>query len=161
MQHSLLFISTLLTGLVAGLLFAYACSVNPGLGALPAPEYLRAMQSINRAIQNPFFLFVFMGAGLVLGFAVLRLGAGRIQPDAYRWLVFAALFYFFGVFGVTFLGNIPLNNRLDAFRLDAAGEPEISAVRTAFEGAWNRLHLARTFAATLAFAACIFSIFKS
>ena len=58
---------------MAGLFYAYACSVNPGLGRLPDTGYLAAMQSINRAILNPFFLLVFMGALIILPLGTWRL----------------------------------------------------------------------------------------
>jgi uncharacterized membrane protein len=51
-----LLIAVILTGLIAGLFFAYACSVNLGLTRLADAEYLKAMQSINGAILNPWFL---------------------------------------------------------------------------------------------------------
>src|SRR5438105_15298485 len=54
------------TALIAGLFYAYSCSVNPGLGRLPDNEYLAAMQSINRAILNPVFFMSFMGTLLLL-----------------------------------------------------------------------------------------------
>ena len=65
-QNSLLFLSVLLSGLIMGLLYGYACSVNPGLNKLSDAEYLRAMQSINTAIQNPVFFISFMGTLFIL-----------------------------------------------------------------------------------------------
>lgn len=57
------------TGLVAGLFFAYQVSVNPAFKKLPDGEYIRAMQAINVAIQNPIFLSCFTGNLLFLGAA--------------------------------------------------------------------------------------------
>lgn len=56
----ILLIAATLTGLSAGLLYAYSCSVNLGLGRLPDGEYLAAMQSINKEILNPLFLQAFL-----------------------------------------------------------------------------------------------------
>ncbi len=56
----ILLITATLTGLSAGLFYAYACSVNSGLGRLPDREYLAAMQSINREILNPVFFAGFL-----------------------------------------------------------------------------------------------------
>lgn len=53
-------IAVVLTGLVAGLLYGYACSVTGGLGRLPDADYLSAFQSINKAIQNPWFFISFI-----------------------------------------------------------------------------------------------------
>jgi uncharacterized membrane protein len=63
-----LFTTILFSGLVAGLLYSYSTSVNPGLKALPDNEYIRAMQSINTAIQNPVFFIAFMGLLLLFPF---------------------------------------------------------------------------------------------
>ena len=52
----ILTIAATTTALIAGLLYAYSCSVNIGLGRLADAEYISAMQSINKAIQNPLFL---------------------------------------------------------------------------------------------------------
>lgn len=58
--------TAILTALVAGLFYAYSCSVSPGLGRLPDAGYLSAMQSINRAIQNPVFFISFLGCLILL-----------------------------------------------------------------------------------------------
>src|SRR5206468_9628718 len=54
------------TALIAGLFYAYSCSVNAGLGKLSDAAYLAAMQSINREILNPLFFMSFMGTLLLL-----------------------------------------------------------------------------------------------
>lgn len=54
------------TALIAGLFYAYSCSVNIGLGRLPDREYLAAMQNINSAILNPLFFLSFMGTLILM-----------------------------------------------------------------------------------------------
>lgn len=44
--------ATLLTGLMAGLFFAYSCSVMPGLSATDNRSFVRTIQWINRRILN-------------------------------------------------------------------------------------------------------------
>ena len=46
----ILTIAATTTALITGLLYAYSCSVNIGLGRLADAEYIAAMQSINKAI---------------------------------------------------------------------------------------------------------------
>jgi uncharacterized membrane protein len=53
------------------------------------------------------------------------------------------------VMGVTFLGNIPLNDKLDQFNLSSAAPPEITQQRKEFETPWNRLNTVRTVSSTL------------
>ncbi|MEO6760373.1 MAG: anthrone oxygenase family protein [Saprospiraceae bacterium] len=157
-RNILLFTATLLTSLSAGLLFAYACSVNLGLHRLPDQAYLSAMQEINRAIQNPPFFLCFMGPVVLLPASAWM---QRRQAGAFRWLLLATVFYLVGVFGVTMAGNVPLNQALDGFDITSANLDGLAKQRAAFEGPWGNWHLVRTVAAILAasfaLAAIVFS----
>ncbi len=139
----LLLITATLTGLSAGLLYAYACSVNLGLSQLPDKEYLAAMQSINKEILNPIFFMGFFGALILLPVSSF---ATYSQPVSFRFifLIVATLVYATGTFGVTAFGNVPLNNVLAKINLQSASSVEISRIRIDFEGPWNRLHNIRT-----------------
>lgn len=153
-----LLLATFATALMAGLFYAYSCSVNPGLARLADTEYLAAMQSINRAILNPAFLGVFMGALLLLPLSAYFQYSPA--PSFRFWLfVAAAVVYAVGLFGVTMFGNVPLNNMLDDFVIESATAADITAMRKAFEGPWNRLHAIRTLAVAvslvLVLVACI------
>lgn len=126
--------------LVTGLFFGFSVAVNPGLHELTDREYLRAMRSINRKILNPVFLSTFMGSAiLVIAAAVMAIGTG-----AFWLLVAAAVLYVVGLFFVTAGGNVPLNNRLEAFDPDAADEAGLAEARGWYEKPWNRLHTVRT-----------------
>lgn len=149
-QNFLLFAGALLTALTAGLLFAYSCSVNPGLHRLPDAAYLSAMQEINRAILNPVFFLCFLGPVLVLPISAWSL-YGKNPSTAFWYLLAAAVLYIAGVFGVTMLGNVPLNEALNSFDLGKAGAADMAAQRAAFEQPWNNLHLIRTIASILSF----------
>lgn len=144
----ILALTTTTTALIAGLLYAYSCSVNIGLGQLPDAEYISAMQAINRAIQNPLFFISFMGTLFLLPLSTyLHYG----QPVSTRfWLLLAAtVVYILGVIGVTALGNVPLNNMLESFNLKAASLNDMAQQRSKFENAWNQFHTIRTWAAVL------------
>lgn len=52
-----LFAAALLTGLSAGLFYAWAVSVIPGTRKVTDMIYLETMQSINRAIRNPLMKY--------------------------------------------------------------------------------------------------------
>src|SRR4051794_12031864 len=63
-------------GLIAGLFYAYACSVMPGLARGDDKTFVEAMRGINVAIINPVFMLTFLGAPLLAGVAVfLNLGS--------------------------------------------------------------------------------------
>ncbi|QJB35495.1 DUF1772 domain-containing protein [Chitinophaga oryzae] len=156
MLFFLLVITAVTAALMAGLFYAYSCSVNPGLGRLPDAAYLAAMQSINRAILNPVFFVGFMGPVFLLPLStwlVFREGT----PPAGWWLLAAAVTYLLGVFGVTMGGNVPLNNALDKVALEDSAA--LAAHRERFERPWNRLNTVRTVCAiatvTLVIVACL------
>ena len=144
-----LFITALLSALTAGLLYAYACSVNPGLHRLSDSNYLSAMQSINRAILNPVFFIGFLGPVFLLPLTMwLYYNTGN--PATFQYLLLATGLYLVGVFGVTMLFNVPLNNALEVFDITKASPQEMAAQRAAFEGPWGNWHLVRTIAAVIA-----------
>jgi uncharacterized membrane protein len=157
-QTAALFFTALVTALIAGLFYSYSCSVSPGLGRLPDKEYLLAMQSINRAILNPVFFFSFMGTVILLPLCTWLCFKQGIQTSAIC-LVVASLTYLVGVFGVTIVGNVPLNNALDNLNVQQATLTELAVQRTKFEMPWNRLNNIRTIASILALvfviAACL------
>ncbi len=126
--------------LMAGLFFAYSNSVMPALRKAPDSHFVQTMQQINRTIQNPLFFVVFFGALLLLpASAYMFYGTAR-----FKWLLAATIIYVLGVFAVTALGNIPLNERLDKFNTATAGTADFSMVRKNFEHRWNQLNNIRT-----------------
>lgn len=150
-------IAVLLTGLVAGLFYSYACSVTGGLGKLSDKEYLAAFQAINKAILNPWFFASFMGCLLVLPLTSwLSYSAGGNTPFYFQ--LSATLVYFIGVFGVTIFANVPLNNAVGNFNIGTASVKEIFAQRELFEAPWNKYNMIRTVAAILSFLLAILSI---
>jgi len=155
----LLFSSVLLSGLIAGLMYSYSCSVNIGLRVLQNNEYIKAMQSINRAILNPYFFISFIGLLILYPVTAYRLYTN--SPDiSFYLLLTATLFYFVGVFGITMLGNVPLNNLLDRFTVSNASPEEITGMRLAFEKPWNNYHTLRTVASIISFGLTILSLIK-
>lgn len=146
--------------LIAGLFYAYSCSVNPGLGRLPDKEYLLAMQSINRAILNPWFFISFMGTLILMPVCTL-LHYQTAGADLPFYLVLAAtIVYAAGVFGVTIAGNVPLNNMLDKTNLQTGSMNEMRQTRVAFEIPWNRFHRIRTVCNIIALVLLLTSIIK-
>ncbi|RIV38853.1 anthrone oxygenase family protein [Micromonospora radicis] len=147
------------TGLVAGLFFAYACSVMPGLGATDDRTLVGTMQSINRKILNGWFLSVFLGGPVLVAVAVVGhfgagAGAGAGAGGAVLgWLV-AALVGQLVTVGVTMRCNVPLNNLLDAAG-SVDGITDLAAVRRRFERPWVRWNLVRTVSSVAAFACLI------
>lgn len=99
--------------LIAGVFFAFSSFVMKALAAVPTPQGIAAMQSINVVVINRSFLGVFFGtAGLSLLMAGLAF-SGAASSAAPLFLS-GAIFYLAGTFLVTVLANVPLNNQLAA-----------------------------------------------
>jgi uncharacterized membrane protein len=135
--------------LIAGLFYAYSCSVNLGLRELSDTQYVAAMQSINRAIQNPAFFLSFMGTLLLLPVCTY-VHYGQPYTSRFLLLLSATLIYAIGVFGVTMFINVPLNEALDKFNAQNATAEAINQARNAFEKPWNQGHFVRTIASFIA-----------
>lgn len=149
LTNSILALAIVSSALIAGLYYAYSCSVNPGLGKLPDREYIAAMQSINQAIQNPVFFASFFGTLILLPVAAYLSYKNGASMQFY-WLVAAAIIYAIGSFGVTVLGNVPLNNVLAGVQLKDTDDLLVKAARVAFEARWNNLHTIRMIASVAA-----------
>ncbi|GAT68582.1 membrane protein [Planomonospora sphaerica] len=138
--------ATVSTGLMAGLFYAFAVAVMPGLGRAGDRTFVEAMQRINVAILNGWFAAAFAGAALLTAAAgLLHLGRPELPWIAAAFVAYGAALV------VTFRMNIPLNDALDA-----AGEPgripDLAAVRGRFEAAWVRWNVVRALVCTAALA---------
>lgn len=153
-----LLLTTLLTGLLAGIFFTWSNAITPGIGRLDDINYLSAFQNMNRTIVNPLFLIIIMGP-VFLSFVTAYLYKSN-HSNILWLLLLAAILYFVGVFLVTIIGNIPLNNLLDKTDLTNISLEEARSLRDKFELKWNNLHLVRTITSTLSFLlliiACLF-----
>ncbi|REC63905.1 DUF1772 domain-containing protein [Chryseobacterium pennae] len=137
----LLIITAVLMALIAGLFYAYSCSLVLGLGKLSDVEYLKAMQSINREILNPVFFLSFMGTAILLPVSTFFL---RGEQPVFIFLLLATLAYLIGVFGITVVGNVPMNDQLDQFDISGSTAEAIKQMRENFEARWNFLNNLRT-----------------
>ncbi|ONH32928.1 hypothetical protein BL253_03090 [Pseudofrankia asymbiotica] len=133
---------------MAGIYYAYACSVMPGLRSTDDRTFVSTMQFINVAILNGWFLLVFVGAPLL----ALAAGAAHLPAGgraALPWVA-AGLALNVVAFAVTVAANVPLNDALDA--AGPVGQiTDLAAVRAHFEDAWIRWNIVRTAATTAAF----------
>lgn len=151
-------VATVLTGLSAGLLYGWRVSVIPGTARTSSPAYVETMQSINRAILNPAFFVVFLGAPVAIAVAAVVAFVDDADGRA-GMLAFALVLYLTTTIATTAAGNIPLNDRLEAFDASAATDDEVDAARTAYERPWNRWHDVRTVSSAFAFVLCVLAAF--
>ena len=150
-----LFAAIILTGLSAGLFYAWEFSVIPGTRRIDDHSYIETMQSINRAIINPAFMLIFFGA-LIFQIAITFQHRGTTA----FWILLGAMFtYLLGTIFVTGLGNVPLNNALEALNLKELSVEQLNSHRTHYELQWNRLHKIRTAFAVLSFILLLTGLF--
>ncbi|QIK08846.1 DUF1772 domain-containing protein [Streptomyces sp. Je 1-4] len=155
LQTVTLLVATLGAGLMAGLFAAFAYAVMPGLARSADRTFVQAMQNINRAIINGWFLLPFLlPIPLLLLATVLAWnGHGRV---ALPWILAALALYLVGFF-VTSGANVPLNNALD--KADTGDDDRAEAARAAFEGRWVTWNLVRAFLHTVAFGVLAWALF--
>lgn len=130
-------------GLIAGLFYAYACSVMPGLARGDDKTFVEAMRGINVAIINPVFMLTFLGAPVLAGVAIFF--------DPRPWVI-AGFVFLLAMIVITGAVNIPLNNALDSVGDDYA------AVRAAFETVWVRWNVLRAVVSTAGFGCLVAAV---
>ena len=140
-----LLVATFLCAITAGLLFAFAVVVMPGLRSLSDRDFLRAFKVMDRVIQQnePRFLIVWAGSVLSLLMALVA-GVGVLAGTGRLILIGAATLYLLCVQLPTIAVNVPLNNRLQALNLDDLDTTALRGARDAFEGRWNYWNAVRT-----------------
>ncbi|MDX3192413.1 DUF1772 domain-containing protein [Streptomyces sp. MN03-5084-2B] len=132
-------------GLIAGLFYAYACSVMPGLARGDDKTFVEGMRGINVAIVNPLFMLTFLGAPVLAGVAVF------LTPGPRPWVI-AGFVFLAGMVLLTGAVHIPLNNALDR------GGDDYAAVRAAFEPAWVRWNILRALVSTAGFGCLVAAV---
>ena len=152
-----LILATLLCALTAGLVFAFASVVMPGIGKLGDREFIRSFQVIDGVIQagQPVFGLVWMGSVVAL---LLSAVMGGLQLDGMEraFVIVSALVYVLGVQVPTFRINVPLNNSLQRLDVDAMDKDALASARRAFENRWVRWNSIRTVVASLVSVALMF-----
>ena len=143
--HLMLMLSIILCSLVAGLLFAFAVVVMPGIAKLDDKEYLLAFKHMDGIIQDNHPLFILVWAGSILSVIItLIMGIMDLSGTDIYLLSFASALYFFGVQLPTFRFNIPLNNSLQKMDIETLEDSDAALSRAGFEIPWNRWNRIRT-----------------
>ncbi|MCK5355890.1 MAG: DUF1772 domain-containing protein [Methyloprofundus sp.] len=147
-QIMIIFMATLSTGLMAGIFFTWTNAVTPGIGKLKDIEYLSALQSMNRVILNPAFYMVFLCPIVTVPLATVL--NYNTEPSFIFWLLLVtSIIYLLGVFFITILGNIPLNELLDKNDLDKFSLEDARNLRNEIEKKWNNYNFIRTITSSI------------
>ena len=150
----LLWFTLLSVAIMAGLYFAFSTFVMRALDAIDHPAGMQAMQSINKVILRSPFLPLFFGSTLSAVALLVIVFIDR-DVDGANSILGGAMLYVAGMFVVTVIGNVPLNNRLDA----ANPEDEASlGVWKDYLVRWSRWNHVRTMACIASLALLVLAV---
>jgi uncharacterized membrane protein len=155
--QALTFATALGCGLVAGVFFAFSTFVMSGLGRLPAPQAVAAMQSINVTAVRPMFMIALFGTAVATVPLIVAGIRDRDQAPGLLLILGGAL-YLVGTIGVTMAYNVPRNNALSA--LDPASAAAV-AMWPDFLVSWVRGNHLRTLSSLGAAAAFTLALLRS
>jgi uncharacterized membrane protein len=150
----LLWFSAVGCGLLAGVYFAFSTFVMTALGRIGQAPGIMAMNAINTTIVQSLFMPFFLGttlASLTLAIvAILRWG----EPGATA-MAAGGVLYVLGMFVVTMIFNVPLNDALAAVDPASAEATKIWARYLNDWTLWNHVRTISSTAACVLFMAAI------
>lgn len=148
---SLAWIMALCAGLMAGTYAAFSSFIMRSLATLDTERAIAAMNAINTVILKSSFMPLFIGSTVI---ALLMVIAGLWQwgePGADK--VFAGgVTYVAGMFIVTAVGNVPLNNSLARV---SGGDEAAAQTWAHYLKRWTRWNTLRTIASLATLVICI------
>ncbi len=106
----LLWFCALTCALLGGLYFAFSAFIMRALAQTGAAG-IAAMNAINRVILRSWFMPLFLGTTLA-SLALAVIGLFELPAARGVWLIAGGVLYVAGMFAVTMLCNVPLNNAL-------------------------------------------------
>ena len=150
----LLWFSAIGCGLLAGLYFAFSAFIMTALGRIGQVAGIAAMNAISVAIVQSLFLPIFLAttaaSAALAVIALFRWG----EPGAMA-MVAGGVFYVLGMFVVTMIFNVPLNDALAA--ADPASQ-EAASLWARYLTDWTFWNHVRTISSTAACALFIAAI---
>lgn len=150
----LLWFSAVGCGLMAGVYFAFSTFVMTALGRLDQAAGIAAMNAINVDIVRSLFMPLFLGT-TVAGAALVVMGALRLSEPGAVSMIAGGGFYVVGMFVVTVVFNVPLNDALAAVQ---PSSPEAGVVWAAYLKDWVLWNHVRTVASAVACALSIVAL---
>ncbi|WP_233191050.1 DUF1772 domain-containing protein [Sporosarcina sp. P20a] len=148
-------LAVLTTGMMAGIVFAYANSVMPGLRKADDRTFVLASRHLTSSVANPLFLIISNSALIVqIGFIVVAVLAQQFDQVV---LGSIALIFYIATLLITFLGNLPLNKAIISAELPAS-DAKWNKLRVRFESSWTRLNNLRTITCILSVSTLIIAL---
>ncbi|KRR03062.1 DUF1772 domain-containing protein [Bradyrhizobium valentinum] len=150
----LLWFSAIGCGLLAGLYFAFSTFVMTALGRIGQASGIAAMNAINVTIVQSLFMPIFLGTTATSA-ALAAIALFRWSEPGAIAMAAGGVLYVLGMFIVTMIFNVPLNNALAA--ADPASQ-EAASLWARYLTDWTWWNHVRTIASTVACALFIAAI---
>ncbi|MCP5084528.1 MAG: DUF1772 domain-containing protein [Alphaproteobacteria bacterium] len=135
-------------GLVAGVFLTFSDFVMKSLVATQGPGGIEAMQIINRKVMPTVFMVLLLGMSALA--PVLGLYAYMAVPaSASGWIIAGCFAYIIGVFMVTAVFNVPMNQQLEGLDNTTAAAAEYWQHYVPRWSMWNPVRTAAAAAAAV------------
>ncbi len=139
--------SVLAYSAVGGVFLAFSDFIMRSLNLVKGQGGIEAMQIINVEIMRSVFMVLFIGMAMV-SLLMLVYAAVSVAGTPKYLLMLAGGLYLVGVFAVTAVGNVPLNNQLAG--IDPAAVQTLAFWKQTYMTRWVNLNSLRTLARLLA-----------
>jgi uncharacterized membrane protein len=133
-------------GTVGGAFFAFSTFVMKGLGRLPAPQAIAAMQAVNVAAVTPVFMTALFGTAAACLATAIACGQRWGAPGASAGLA-GSLCFLAGAIVVTLVANVPRNDALAAIDPASAAGARLWSDYLRSWTAWNHVRTVASLAA--------------
>ncbi len=141
--------------LVGGIFLAFSDFIMRSLDRAHSPAGIEVMQVINREVFKYVFMTLFLGMAAV-SLVIIGYTYAYLAGPAATLIMLAAGLYLVGVFGVTLLFNVPLNNLLKD--MDYTSDEALDFWKTRYLPNWTFWNSVRTFASVLAASCYLFAM---
>ncbi|TPQ41237.1 hypothetical protein C2U70_03625 [Bradyrhizobium guangdongense] len=152
----LLWLSAIGCGLIGGLYFAFSAFIMTALGRIDQAAGIAAMNSINVEIVRSLFMPVFLGTTLSCAVLVV-MGLLRLNEPGAAAMIIGGTAYVIGMFVVTAVFNVPLNNALAAVQPSSAEAASLWATYLKDWTFWNHARTVASLGASVLFIAVLAS----
>ncbi|MCC8937622.1 hypothetical protein CI1B_54660 [Bradyrhizobium ivorense] len=154
LTSGLLWFSAIGCGLIAGLYFAFSAFIMTSLGRIDQSAGISAMNAINVDILRSLFMPLFLGTTLACAALVLLASLQWQEPGALA-MICGGVIYVVGMFVVTMVFNVPLNDRLAATDPASSAAAPIWARHLTDWTFWNHVRTVASTAAMVLFMVAI------
>jgi uncharacterized membrane protein len=150
----LLWFSAIGCGLLAGIYFAFSTFVMTALGRVGPVQGIAAMNAINVEIVKSLFMPFFLGTTLTSA-ALVFIAFLRWNEGGAAAMLAGGVIYVLGMFAVTVVLNVPLNDALAAVDPSSAEGAALWARYLKDWTFWNHVRTIASLAATVLFTIAI------